>query len=116
MNPTELSVCVSTARQSWLACISEPFAGDGTAQLVPVDVPLSFHPRGSGGTGARQASQVFPEAGSRGDREGAGRAVRKRRKKRGIFPPACEVGGRLSLCNIIFCAMFSRLFRIFAVK
>lgn len=59
MNPTEHSVCVSTARQSWLACISEPFAGDGTAQLVPVDVPLSFHPRGSGGTGARQASQVF---------------------------------------------------------
>lgn len=26
------------------------FFGDGTAQLVPVDVPLSFHPRGSGGT------------------------------------------------------------------
>ena len=63
---------------------SEPFAGDGTAQLVPVDVPLSFHPRGAGGTGTRQASQVFPEAGGGGDREGAGGAVRKRRKERGM--------------------------------
>ena len=71
------SVCVSTASRSWLVCISRPFAGNGTAQSVPVDrTGCPSIREGLGGTRPRQAPQVFPQAGGGGDRAGTGGAVR----------------------------------------